>query len=77
MFIDALHRMGLSTLTHTPSPMAFLRTLLNRPQSERPFILFPIGYAAQDCRVPDLKRKGLDNIMAEVTATGLDDGADG
>ncbi len=77
MFIDALHRMGLSTLTHTPSPMAFLRTLLNRPQSERPFILFPIGYAAQDCRVPDLKRKGLDNIMAEVTATGLVDGADG
>jgi nitroreductase len=77
MFIDALHRMGLSTLTHTPSPMAFLRTLLNRPQSERPFILFPIGYVAQDCRVPDLKRKGLDNIMAEVTAPGLDDRADG
>lgn len=74
MFIDALHRMGLSTLTHTPSPMAFLRTLLDRPQSERPFILFPIGYAAQDCRVPDLERKGLDNIMVEVTASELEDG---
>lgn len=73
MFIDALHRMGLSTLTHTPSPMAFLRTLLDRPQSERPFILFPIGYAAQDCRVPDLERKGLDNIMVEVTASELGD----
>lgn len=67
MFIDALHRMGLSTLTHTPSPMAFLRTVLRRPESERPFILFPIGYAADDCQVPDLQRKPLDKIMVEVT----------
>ena len=65
-FVDALHRMGLSTLTHTPSPMAFLRELLGRPISERPFILFPIGYAAEDCRVPDLRRKTLDEIMVEV-----------
>jgi nitroreductase len=71
MFIDALHRMGLSTLTHTPSPMAFLRTLLGRPENERPYILFPIGYAADDCEVPDLKRKPLDEIMVEVTATDL------
>lgn len=68
MFIDALHRMGLSTLTHTPSPMAFLRTLLNRPESERPFILFPIGYAADGCRVPDLERKPLDAVMVEIAA---------
>jgi nitroreductase len=66
MFIDALHRMGLSTLTHTPSPMAFLGELLGRPASERPFILFPIGYAAEDCRVPDLSRKTLDEVMVEV-----------
>jgi iodotyrosine deiodinase len=66
MFVDALHRMGLSTLTHTPSPMAFLRDLLDRPDNERPFILFPIGYAAQNCRVPDLKRKTLDDVMVEV-----------
>jgi nitroreductase len=66
MFIDALHRMGLSTLTHTPSPMAFLRELLGRPTSERPFVLFPIGYAAEDCRVPDLSRKTLDEVMVEV-----------
>lgn len=72
MFIDALHRMGLSTLTHTPSPMAFLRTLLNRPESERPFILFPIGYAADDCHVPDLKRKPLDAVMTEVVADDLE-----
>lgn len=71
LFIDALHRMGLSTLTHTPSPMAFLRTLLGRPQSERPFILFPVGYAADDCEVPDLRRKELGDIMVEVTAEDI------
>ncbi|MCL1598831.1 MAG: nitroreductase family protein [Actinomycetia bacterium] len=71
MFVDALHRMGLSTLTHTPSPMAFLRELLGRPDNERPFILFPIGYAADDCEVPDLERKPLEQVMVEVVA---DDG---
>jgi nitroreductase len=71
MFIDALHRMGLATLTHTPSPMAFLRTLLNRPENERPFILFPIGYAAEDCEVPDLDRKSLDDVMIEMTDDDL------
>ena len=71
MFIDALHRMGLSTLTHTPSPMAFLRTLLGRPENERPFILFPIGYAADDCRVPDLQRKPLNQVMVEVASSDL------
>jgi nitroreductase len=73
MFIDALHRMGLATLTHTPSPMAFLRTLLNRPENERPFIVFPIGYAAEDCEVPDLDRKSLDDVMIEVTDDDLGD----
>lgn len=71
MFIDALHRMGLSTLTHTPSPMAFLGKILNRPDNERPFILFPIGYAADDCHVPALERKVLDDVMVEVTAEDL------
>lgn len=71
MFIDALHRMGLSTLTHTPSPMAFLRTLLGRPDNERPFILFPVGYASEGCRVPDLTRKALRDVMVEVTASDI------
>lgn len=66
MFIDAVHRMGLVTLTHTPSPMAFLRTLLGRPENERPFILFPVGYPTGDCRVPDLTRKPLDRVMVEI-----------
>ena len=73
MFIDALHRMGQSTLTHTPSPMAFLRNLLNRPENERPFILLPIGYAADECEVPDLVRKPLDEVMVEVTSDDLSD----
>lgn len=73
MLIDALHRMGLSTLTHTPSPMAFLRTLLGRPENERPFILFPIGYAKDGCEVPDLVRKPLSEVMVEVFADELAD----
>lgn len=62
LFIAALHHMGLTTLTHTPSPMAFLSRLLGRPANEKPFILFPVGYPAPDAEVPDLWRKGLEEI---------------
>lgn len=62
LFIAALHEMGLSTLTHTPSPMAFLTRILGRPKNERPFILFPVGYPAADATVPDLRRKSLDEV---------------
>ncbi len=62
LFIAALHRMGLATLTHTPSPMAFLSRLLGRPANEKPFILFPVGYPAPDAEVPDLRRKSLEEI---------------
>jgi len=62
MFITALHRMGLSTLTHTPSPMGFLREILGRPANERPYILFPVGRPSDDCVVPDLRRKELAEI---------------
>ena len=61
-FIAALHRMGLCTLTHTPSPMNFLRDLLGRPKNESAFILFPIGYPSSDCVVPNLQRKILDDV---------------
>jgi iodotyrosine deiodinase len=64
LFIAALHTMGLATLTHTPSPMRFLTTLLGRPSNERPFVLFPIGYPADSCRVPALRRKSLDEVTA-------------
>lgn len=65
LFIAALHHMGLATLTHTPSPMAFLTKLLGRPENERPFCMFPIGYPADDCVVPDLRRKALDEVMID------------
>lgn len=66
MFITALHHMRLATLPHTPSPMRFLTKLLGRPESERPFCMFPIGYPSGDCVVPDLRRKTLDEVLVEV-----------
>jgi nitroreductase len=66
MFITALHQMGLATLTHTPSPMAFLTKVLGRPANERPFVLFPIGYPVDGCLVPDLDRKPLDEVLTVV-----------
>ena len=62
LFIAALHQAGLSTLTHTPSPMKFLAELLGRPANEAPYVLFPIGYPALDATVPDLERKPLDEV---------------
>jgi nitroreductase len=66
LFIAALHRTGLATLTHTPSPMRFLNEILGRPAHERPFILFPVGYPADDATVPDLERKPLDEVAVWV-----------
>jgi iodotyrosine deiodinase len=62
LFIAALHEMGLCTLTHTPNPMGFLSRILKRPPHEKPYILFPIGYAAKDATVPDLARKPLEEV---------------
>ena len=64
MFVAALHNMGLALLTHTPSPMAFLTRILRRPENERPFALFPVGYPAADCTVPALTRKPLEDVLA-------------
>jgi iodotyrosine deiodinase len=61
--LAALQVSGLCALTHTPSPMGFLRELLDRPEHERPFILIPVGYPAVDAVVPDLSRKPLDAIV--------------
>jgi nitroreductase len=59
MFLTACHQVGLATLTHTPSPMKFLREILGRPANEKPFLLIPVGYPADGCRVPDLVKKTL------------------
>lgn len=61
-FIQALHRAGLATLTHTPAPMTFLREFCGRPENEKPYVLLPVGYPAADCRVPKIKRKSLEEI---------------
>lgn len=60
--LAALHHAGLATLTHTPSPMGFLEEILGRPESERAFVLIPVGYPVEGCEVPDLNRKSLDEI---------------
>jgi nitroreductase len=62
LFIAAIHQMGLVTLTHTPSPMKFLSEILNRPENERPYILFPVGYPAGNAMVPNLRRKELNQV---------------
>ncbi len=64
MLISALHRAGLATLTHTPSPMGFLSEILERPRTERPFVLLVVGYPAPDAEVPDIQRKSLDEIAS-------------
>ncbi len=64
LLIAALHRAGLATLTHTPSPMKFLNDILGRPKSERPFLLLVVGYPAEGARVPDIHRKALEEFVS-------------
>jgi nitroreductase len=63
MLLAAIHHAGLGALTHTPSPMNFLCKLLNRPDNEKPFLLIPVGYVAEDCYVPDISRKAAEEVM--------------
>ncbi len=62
LFIAAIHNMGLTTLTHTPSPMGFLRDILNRPEHEHAMLVMPVGYPDEGAKVPNLGRKSLDEI---------------
>ena len=62
MLITAIHRAGLVSLTHTPSPMAFLNGILGRPENERPFLILVVGYPSPDATVPELGRKALEDI---------------
>jgi len=63
LLIAALHKAGLATLTHTPSPMGFLREILGRGDNERPFLLLVVGYPDADARVPDIGRKALEEFV--------------
>ncbi len=64
MLITAVHDAGLASLTHTPSPMGFLNTLLGRPANERPFLLLVVGYPVDGAQVPDITRKPLGDISS-------------
>lgn len=63
VLITALHNAGLVSVTHTPSPMGFLATLLDRPENERAMMLIALGYPAEDARVPDIKRQPLEEYV--------------
>jgi nitroreductase len=66
MLLTALQVAGLAALTHTPSPMRFLGEVLGRPRNERAFAVIPVGYPADDCVVPDLRRKPLDEVLVRI-----------
>jgi iodotyrosine deiodinase len=66
LLLASLHAAGLVALTHTPSPMDYLRRILERPRNERPFVLIPVGYPPEDCEVPDIARKPLDEILVRL-----------
>ncbi len=63
ILLAALQHVGLATLTHTPSPMAFLSDVLGRPANERAYLLIPVGYPADGCQVPDIARKPLSEVL--------------
>ena len=63
LLLAAIHHAGLVALTHTPSPMKFLSRILRRPSHERPYLLIPVGWPAEDCMVPDIQRKPIEDIM--------------
>ena len=60
--LAGIHHAGLAALTHTPSPMNFLCEILNRPANEKPYLLIPVGYVGEDCVVPAIARKGLNEV---------------
>ena len=62
LFISAVHNMGLVTLTHTPSPMGFLRDILQRPDHEHAMLVLPVGFPAENASIPNISRKTLEEI---------------
>jgi len=64
LLIAALHNAGLATLTHTPSPMKFLNTILGRPSTEKPLMVIVTGYPIDGARVPDIHRKALNEFVS-------------
>ena len=67
ILITCLHISGLSMLTHTPSPMKFLNSILKRPANEKPFVLLVVGKPKNDCEIPIFatKKKSFSKIATE------------
>ena len=63
LFLTAVHHAGLVALTHTPSPMGFLKQILERPDNETAYLLMPVGFPVEGVQVPDLARKPLDQVL--------------
>ncbi len=68
MLITALHLAGLVTLTHTPNPMRFLNQLLDRPDSDRPFLILVAGYPSEEAQVPVIKKHPLERFATFIEA---------
>lgn len=66
LLLASLHLAGLATLTHTPSPMGFLREILSRPENERAYVVIPVGFPAEDAEVPDITKKPLTDILVHI-----------
>lgn len=66
LLVAAIHNAGLTSLTHTPSPMGFLNEVLERPQQERPFLILVVGHPTEDATVPNIARKHLSDISSFV-----------
>lgn len=68
ILLASLTHAGLATLTHTPNPMGFLSEIFGRPPNERPYVVIPVGYPAENATVPMISRKPLDEILVEIPA---------
>jgi len=62
--IAAIHNAGLATVPYTPAPMGFLNKILKRPENERPFCILPVGLPVENCKVPNIKRKSFNEVVA-------------
>ena len=64
ILITALHNAGLATLTHTPSPMNFLREILERGENERAFLILVTGFPSENATVPNIQKKKLEDYTS-------------
>ena len=65
MLLTALHHAGLSSLTHTPNPMAFLTEICGQPKPNKPVMIIAVGHQAERAVIPKiaLKKKSLGDIL--------------